>query len=112
MHHGKCQPMKLQPGQIRVGIGGWNFSPWRGVFYPKGLPQTKELAYAGQQLTSIEINSTYYGSQKPETFRKWAGEVPDGFIFSVKGNRFVTNRKVLADAGESMERFIKSGLAE
>ena len=87
-------------GSIHVGIGGWTFAPWRGVFYPKGLPQAKELAYAGEQLTSIEINGTYYGSQKPASFRKWASEVPDGFVFSVKGPRFATNRRVLAEAGE------------
>jgi uncharacterized protein YecE (DUF72 family) len=101
-----------QSGNIYVGIGGWNFAPWRGVFYPKGLPQAKELHYAGQHLTSIEINSTYYGSQKPETFRKWASEVPDGFIFSVKGSRFTTNKRVLAEAGESLKRFFDSGVLE
>lgn len=99
-------------GKIYCGIGGWNFAPWRGVFYPKGLAQTKELNYAGQHLTSIEINSTYYGSQKPETFRKWAGDVPDGFIFSVKGSRFTTNRRVLAEAGDSLKRFFDSGVLE
>jgi uncharacterized protein YecE (DUF72 family) len=99
-------------GLICVGIGGWNFAPWRGVFYPKGLPQAKELAYAGTHLTSIEINSTYYGSQKPESFRKWAREVPDGFVFSVKGSRFTTNRRVLAEAGESIQRFFASGVLE
>jgi len=99
-------------GQIFCGIGGWSFALWRGVFYPKGLPQAKELAYAGQHLTSIEINATYYGSQKPESFRKWAGEVPDGFIFSVKGSRFTTNRRVLAEAGDSLQRFFDSGVLE
>jgi uncharacterized protein YecE (DUF72 family) len=99
-------------GKIFAGIGGWNFAPWRGVFYPKGLPQAKELAYAASQLTSIEINSTYYGSQKPETFRKWANEVPDGFVFSVKGPRFATNRRVLAEAGDSIKRFFDSGVLE
>jgi uncharacterized protein YecE (DUF72 family) len=99
-------------GKIFVGIGGWSFAPWRGVFYPDGLPQAKELAYAGAHLTSIEINSTYYGSQKPETFRKWAREVPDGFVFSVKGPRFATNRRVLAEAGDSIKRFFDSGLLE
>lgn len=102
----------MTAGTIRAGIGGWIFEPWRGTFYPEGLSKAKELNYAGQHLQTIEINSTYYGTQKPETFAKWAGQVPDGFIFSVKGNRFVTNRRVLAEAGESMERFIKSGLAE
>lgn len=101
-----------KPGNIYVGIGGWNFAPWRGVFYPKGLTQAKELNYAGQHLTAIEINATYYGSQKPESFRRWASEVPDGFIFSVKGSRFTTNRRVLAEAGDSVKRFIDSGVLE
>jgi uncharacterized protein YecE (DUF72 family) len=98
--------------QFHVGIGGWTFEPWRGVFYPKGLPHAKELAYAGEHLTSIEINGTYYGSQKPESFRKWASEVPDGFIFSVKGPRFAVNRRVLAEAGDSIKRFFDSGVTE
>ncbi len=99
-------------GHIRVGIGGWTFAPWRGVFYPGKLTHAKELAYAADKLTAIEINGTYYGSQKPETFRKWASEVPDGFVFSVKGPRFATNRKILGEAGESIERFYKSGVLE
>jgi uncharacterized protein YecE (DUF72 family) len=99
-------------GQIRVGVGGWTFAPWRGVFYPKGLAQAKELAYAGTKLTSIEINATYYGSQKPESFRKWAREVPDGFVFSVKGSRFTTNRRVLAEAGDSIKYFFDTGVLE
>src|SRR5712672_3151279 len=80
--------------------------------YPKGLVQAKELAYASAHLTSIEINSTFYGSQKPETFRKWARETPDGFVFSVKGPRFATNRRVLAEAGDSIKRFFASGVLE
>src|SRR3974390_1574559 len=103
---------KSKQGTIRVGIGGWNFAPWRGVFYPKGLPQAKELAYAGEHLTAIEINATYYGSQKPESFRKWAASVPDGFRFSVKASRFATNRRVLREAGDSIKRFIGSGVTE
>src|SRR5215470_881089 len=89
------EKMTSRQGAIRVGIGGWNFPPWRGVFYPKGLAQAKELAYAAAHLTAIEINSTYYGSQKPESFRKWAREAPEGFQFSVKASRFSTNRRVL-----------------
>jgi uncharacterized protein YecE (DUF72 family) len=104
--------MTAKQGHIYTGIGGWNFPPWRGVFYPKGLPQAKELAYAGQHLTAIEINSTYYGSQKPESFRKWAASVPDGFKFSVKASRFATNRKVLREAGDSINRFVGSGVTE
>jgi uncharacterized protein YecE (DUF72 family) len=99
-------------GQIHIGIGGWNYEPWRGVFYPEGLAQAKELAYAASRLTSIEINSTFYGSQKPESFRKWAATVPDGFLFSVKGPRFATNRRVLAEAGDSIKRFLASGVLE
>jgi uncharacterized protein YecE (DUF72 family) len=104
--------MTAKQGHIYVGVGGWNFPPWRGVFYPKGLPQAKELAYAGEQLTAIEINATYYGSQKPESFRKWAATVPDGFKFSVKASRFATNRRVLREAGDSIKRFIGSGVTE
>jgi len=99
-------------GAIRIGVGGWTFEPWRGVFYPGDLKQKDELRYAASRLTAIEINGTYYGSQKPETFRKWASETPDGFVFSVKGNRFCTNRRELAGAGESVERFFKQGVTE
>jgi len=109
---GRDGDMTAPSGQIRVGIGGWNYQPWRGVFYPEGLAQAKELAYAGSHLTSIEINSTFYGSQKPESFRKWASAVPDGFKFSVKGPRFATNRRVLAEAGDSIKRFLNSGVLE
>jgi uncharacterized protein YecE (DUF72 family) len=104
--------MTTKQGKIRVGIGGWNFPPWRGVFYPKGLPQAKELAYAGEHLTAIEINSTYYGSQKPDSFRKWAAAVPDGFQFSVKASRFCTNRRALREGADSVRRFLGSGVAE
>jgi uncharacterized protein YecE (DUF72 family) len=99
-------------GRIRAGIGGWTFAPWRGVFYPKGTRQADELNYASRRLTAIEINGTYYSSQKPETFAKWAADTPDDFVFSVKASRFCTNRRVLADAGESIERFFAQGLGE
>ena len=108
----KAAKSSTKQGHIRVGIGGWTFAPWRGVFYPDKLTQAKELSYAASKLTAIEINGTYYGSQKPESFRKWASEVPDGFVFSVKGPRFATNRKILAEAGESIDRFYKSGVLE
>jgi uncharacterized protein YecE (DUF72 family) len=97
---------------IRVGIGGWTFEPWRGVFYPKGLPQARELDYASRNLTSIEINGTFYGTQKPESFRRWAAETPDDFVFSLKGPRYATHRRVLGEAGESIERFFGSGVLE
>jgi uncharacterized protein YecE (DUF72 family) len=99
-----------KPGTIRVGIGGWTFEPWRGTFYPKDLAQKRELEYASRKLTSIEINGTYYGSQKRESFERWYAETPDGFVFSVKGPRFATNRRVLAESGESIERFFASGV--
>jgi uncharacterized protein YecE (DUF72 family) len=99
-------------GAIRIGIGGWTYEPWRGIFYPDNLPQKRELEYASRQLTSIEVNGTFYGSQKPETFAKWRDETPDGFVFSLKAPRFATNRNVLADAGASIARFIASGVME
>ena len=99
-------------GTIRIGIGGWTYEPWRGSFYPDNLPQKRELEYAGSRLTSIEINGTYYGSQKPASFAKWHDETPDGFVFSVKAPRFAMNRKVLAEAGASIARFFASGVME
>jgi uncharacterized protein YecE (DUF72 family) len=104
--------MTATPGQIRVGIGGWTFEPWRGVFFPPGLAHAKELAYAAGKLTAIEVNGTYYSSQSPATFAKWAKETPDGFVFALKASRFCTNRKVLADAGLSVEKFLTSGIVE
>jgi uncharacterized protein YecE (DUF72 family) len=97
---------------IRIGVGGWTFEPWRGVFYPEKLPQKRELAFASGKLTSIEINGTYYGSQKPASFAKWHDETPDNFVFALKGTRFTTNRRVLAEAGPSIERFFASGVME
>ena len=103
-HHG-------QP-RIRVGVGGWTFEPWRNNFYPAGLAQSRELEYASRKLSAIEINGTFYGSQKPASFAKWRDETPDDFVFSMKATRYATNRKVLAEAGESIDRFVKSGIAE
>jgi len=99
-------------GAVRIGVGGWTFAPWRGVFYPDRLPQKDELNYMSRRLGCIEINATYYGSQKPESYRKWAKDTPDGFVFTLKGSRFTTNRRVLAEAGESIERFFKQGMTE
>lgn len=99
-------------GTIRCGIGGWTFDPWDDSFYPADLPKKRQLDYASRQLTAIEVNGTYYSSQKPATFAKWASEVPDGFVFSLKASRFCTNRKILAEAGPSVEKFLNQGIAE
>jgi len=104
--------MTQKTGNIRVGIGGWTFEPWRGTFYPPGLPHAKELAYAAEHLTSIEVNGTFYRTQTPATFRKWASEVPAGFIFALKGPRYAVNRRVLKEAGDSIKRFLDSGVTE
>ena len=95
---------------IRVGIGGWTFEPWRGVFYPEKLSQKRELEYASSKLTSIEINGTYYSGFKIDTWMKWRNETPDDFVFAVKASRFCTNRKVLSEGNESLDRFLDQGL--
>lgn len=98
--------------QIRTGIGGWDFAPWRETFYPKDVTLKRQLEYASRQLTSIEINGTFYRNAKPEHFASWSTQTPDDFMFSVKASRYCTNRKVLGEAGESIERFLQSGLTE
>lgn len=97
---------------IHVGIGGWTYEPWRGLFYPAGLAQARELAYVGEHLTATEINATFYGRQKPASFAKWRDAVPEGFVFALKGSRYCTNRKNLAEAGESVANFLGQGLVE
>jgi uncharacterized protein YecE (DUF72 family) len=97
---------------IRVGIGGWTFEPWRGLFYPEGLPHKRELAYASRHLSSIEINGTFYRTQTAASFAKWRDETPDDFVFSVKAPRYATHRIVLGEAGEAIERFMTSGLTQ
>ena len=98
--------------RIHVGTGGWTFPPWRNNFYPDKWPQARELEYASRQLTAIEINATYHGAQKPASFAKWRDDTPDGFVFSVKASRFATNRRLLAEGKESINRFIDSGISE
>lgn len=104
--------MTRKQGKIHIGVGGWTFAPWRGVFYPKSLPQRRELEFMSAHLTSIEINATFYGTQKRTSFIRWREETPDGFVFSLKGPRYATNRRVLAEAGDSIARFFDSGVLE
>lgn len=99
-------------GSIRVGVGGWTFEPWRNNFYPAGWPHSRELEYASRHLSAIEINGTFYSSQSPATFAKWRDQTPEDFVFSLKASRFATHRRVLAEAGESIQRFVHSGVAE
>ena len=99
-------------GTIRIGIGGWTYEPWRGTFYPDKWPQKRELEYASRKLTSLEINGTFYGLQKPDTFAKWHDETPDDFVFSLKAPRFATNRKLLAGAGPTIAKFLGSGITQ
>ena len=103
----------MTQGQIRVGIGGWTYEPWRGgVFFPEKWPEKRELEYASRQMSAIEVNGTYYSGFKPQTFAKWRDETPDGFVLALKASRFCTNRKVLAEAGESVTRFVTQGITE
>ena len=99
-------------GSIRVGIGGWTFEPWRGVFYPVGLPQKQELHFASRALTSIEINGTYYSTFKPPSWMKWRDETPDDFVFAVKASRYCTNRKDLRTAKDAIGTFLAQGILE
>src|SRR5215510_7340415 len=105
-------PEQAMTGKIYVGVGGWTFEPWRGTFYPKDLSQKRELEYASRKLTWIEINGTYYSSFKPASWAKWRAETPDGFIFALKASRYCTNRRQLAEASESVQRFVAQGLTE
>ncbi len=97
---------------IRVGIGGWDFAPWRGTFYPADLPKKRELEHASRKLTAIEINGTFYRAQSPASFARWRDETPENFVFALKGHRAVVNKAKLAEAGEAVDWFTKSGIAE
>ena len=100
----------MSAGAIHVGIGGWDYDPWRGTFYPVGLPKAKQLEHASRRVTAIEINATFYKLQRPELFERWAAATPEGFKFAIKGSRFCVNRRVLAEAGEAIGRFCGQGL--
>lgn len=97
---------------IHVGIGGWTYEPWRGVFYPKGLAHSRELEFASRAVTAIEINATYYRLQSASSFEKWAKATPDDFVFALKASRYCTNRTRLAEAGEAIRKFLSQGLTE
>jgi uncharacterized protein YecE (DUF72 family) len=99
-----------KPGTIRVGISGWTYPPWRGVFYPKGLPQARELAYAAERFSTVEINGTFYSLQRPSSFSAWAAAAPTDFVFSVKGSRFITHMLKLRNAEQALANFFASGL--
>jgi uncharacterized protein YecE (DUF72 family) len=98
--------------ELRIGISGWAYKGWRGDFYPKGLQQRRELEYAAERLTSIEINGSFYSLQKPTSYQKWRAETPDDFVFAVKGSRFISHMKRLTDAEEPLQRFFGSGVFE
>ncbi|MEU8896454.1 DUF72 domain-containing protein [Nocardia sp. NPDC048505] len=97
-------------GEIRIGTSGWVYPPWRGVFYPQGLPQRGELAYLAGQLDSVEINGSFYALQKPASYQKWAAQTPDDFVFAVKGSRFITHMKRLRDGDTLLSNFLASGV--
>jgi uncharacterized protein YecE (DUF72 family) len=99
-------------GRVRVGVGGWIYEPWRGLFYPPGLQQKRELQHMSRRLSAVEINGTFYSTFTPDSWRKWRDETPEDFVFAVKGSRYVTNRKVLADAGPAIDKFVGQGLSE
>lgn len=103
---------RMTKAAIRVGIGGWTYEPWRGTFFPEGLAHKRELEFASHAMTAIEVNGTYYSRQKPATFATWAKTAPDGFVFALKASRYCTNRKFLAEAGESIDKFLGQGIAE
>jgi uncharacterized protein YecE (DUF72 family) len=99
----------MSEGTIRIGIGGWTYPPWRGVFYPDKLPQAKELEYASSQLGAIEINATFYGRQKPKSWEAWEKVAPDAFQFAIKGSRYCVSRSKLAESAESIANFFGQG---
>jgi uncharacterized protein YecE (DUF72 family) len=103
-------PRGRHKGSIRVGISGWTYAPWRGVFYPKGLPHKRELAYAAEHFGAIEINGTFYAMQRPESFGRWREETPDDFVFSVKGSRYITHMLKLRNVETPLANFLASGV--
>jgi len=101
----------MASGRTRIGTGGWTYPPWRGSFYPPGLPQKRELDYASRQFGALEINATFYGRQSPKSWKAWAEAVPDNFQFAVKGSRYCVTRPKLADAAEGLATYFAQGLS-
>jgi uncharacterized protein YecE (DUF72 family) len=101
----------MSEGQIRIGVGGWTYPPWRGVFYPDKLPQAKELEYASRQLGAIEINATFYSRQSPKSWEKWGNTVPDAFQFAIKGSRYCVMRSKLCEGEEGIANFFAQGFS-
>ena len=101
----------MSEGRVRIGIGGWTYPPWRGVFYPDKLPHAKELDFASRAMSAIEINATFYGRQKPKSWEAWEKVAPDGFQFAIKGSRYCVTRTRLSEAGEGIEGFFAQGFA-
>jgi uncharacterized protein YecE (DUF72 family) len=99
----------VNEGRVRIGIGGWTYPPWRGVFYPEKLPQAKELEYAVNAMTAIEINATFYGRQRPKSWENWEKAAPDGFQFAIKGSRYCVSRSKLAESADSIANFVGQG---
>jgi len=95
---------------VRIGISGWRYAGWRGVFYPKGLQQRRELEFASQTFGTIEINGTFYSLQRPASFEQWAAETPDDFVFSLKGSRFITHMLKLRNIETPLANYFASGL--
>jgi uncharacterized protein YecE (DUF72 family) len=98
------------PGDVRIGISGWTYKPWRGVFYPADLPRNRELAYAASVFGSIEINGTFYSLQRPESFAAWAAQTPDTFVFAIKGSRYITHLRRLKEIEAPLANFFASGV--
>ena len=96
-------------GDLRVGISGWRYEPWRGVFYPAGLPQHRELAFASRMLPTIEINGSFYSLQRPESYLAWYDDTPDDFVFAIKGPRYITHMLRLKEFEQPLANFFASG---
>src|ERR1700758_1880386 len=107
--HQTARRLMARTGRVRIGIAGWTYPPWRGVFYPKGLPHRRELEYVADHLATVEINGSVYSLQRPTSYRAWYEQTPADFVFSVKGGRFITHMKKLRDVETPLANFFASG---